>query len=165
MRSEHGTAVILSIKNSEELPKKLDFHWFQVDQWSFEVFERGICVSHIKLPQENVFPANSIFIGSRSTNEVSRCLGAGFVFSASRYPRITCFQKTRFSLVPGRPMGFRGEWTSDSNSPHRVTYRNIESCQYLSPFRQCSFDPVTNRQTDRQTNLFNFVRPSFQSRE
>jgi hypothetical protein len=107
------------------------------------------------------FPVSSIFIGSQSTNGVSRCLGAEFVFPASRYPRITCFQETRFSLVPGRPMGFRGERTSDSSSPHRVTSKSIESYHSLSPCRQCSSDPMT----DKQTNLFYFVRPSFQSRE
>jgi hypothetical protein len=65
---------------------KLDFHWFSVDQWGFEVFGPWIRVPRLEIPQKNVFPANSIFIGSRSTNGVSRCLDPGFVFPASNYP-------------------------------------------------------------------------------
>ena len=119
---------------------------------AFEVSRRCSCVSHIEFPQESVFPVDSIFIGSRSSDGVSRFLVAGFVFPASRYPRVTCFHGTRFSLVSGRPMGFRGEWTSDSNSPHPVTSNSIDACHSLYPCRQCSFDPVTDKQTDKQTN-------------
>jgi hypothetical protein len=72
MRSGYGTGVILSIKNREEYYKKLDFHWFPVDQWVFEVFGRRIRVSRIEIPHDNVFPENLIFIGSQSTNGVSR---------------------------------------------------------------------------------------------
>ena len=31
-------------------PCELDFHWFLVDQWGFEVFEPRIHVRHIRLP-------------------------------------------------------------------------------------------------------------------
>ena len=89
------------------------------------------------------------------------------------YLRKACFPRARFSLVRSQSIGFRGVWVTDSSSPHRVPYSNIENCHSLPPRRKCSFDPVTDkhidkqtdRQTDRQTNVFNFVRPSFQSRE
>jgi hypothetical protein len=85
MRSEYGTAVILSIKNREEFSRKLDFHWFPVDQWVFEVFSRRIRVSRIEIPQNNVFSENSIFIGSWSTNGVSRPTDLIFEFPTSSY--------------------------------------------------------------------------------
>ena len=97
-------------------------YWFPADQWGFE-------------PQEKVFPANSISIGSRPTNGVSRCLGLGFMFPASRYPRKRCFRQTRFPLVPGRPMGFRGVWASDSCSPHRDTPTSIVTGHTKYPCR------------------------------
>ena len=100
---------------------QIDFHWFPVDQWDFEVFGPRIRVSRVEITQENVFPANSIFIGSRLTNGFSRCLGLRFMLPASRYHRKSGFQRTRFPLVPGRPMGFRGVSTPDSCSPSRVT--------------------------------------------
>ena len=59
-----------------EIPQKklvsgeLDFHWFPADEWGFEMFGPRIQVSRIELPQSNVFPTNSIFIGSRSTDEL-----------------------------------------------------------------------------------------------
>jgi hypothetical protein len=192
--------------------------------------------SRIEKPQESLFPTNSISIGSRSTNGVWRCLGLGFMFPASRNPKKACFRRSRFPLVPGRPMGlggvwvsdscsphretprklvsdeldfhwfsvdqwifelfgcrirvprtekppeslfpansisigssstngFRGKRTSDSSSPHRTTPRTNVTPRNEYPCRQCSFDPVTDKQTNKQTNLFNFVRPSFQSRE
>jgi hypothetical protein len=37
------------------------------------------------------------------------------------YPRKTCFKKTRFLLVASRPMDFRENPTSDSNSPPLIT--------------------------------------------
>ena len=62
----------------------------------------------------------------------------------------------------------RGKRTSDSSSPHRFTPDSINTSHNSCRGRQCSFDPVTDRQTDKQTDKqtnFNFVRPSFQSRE
>ena len=41
-------------------------------------------------------------------------------FPASSCPWGSTFQKSRFSLIPGPPMGFRDEWRSDSTFPHRV---------------------------------------------
>ena len=72
---------------------------------------RGVWVSDSSSPrwdtsEKNLFPASSIFIGSWSTNGVSRCLDTGFVFPAPRYPRKSCFRPARFPLVPGRPIGF-----------------------------------------------------------
>jgi hypothetical protein len=134
-----------------------------VDQWGFEVFGHRIHVSCIEIPQENVFPANSISIDSRWTNGVSSFLGAGFVFPASSYPRITCFRRTRFSLVPGPPMGFRGEWTFDSDFPYRVTARSIKLLS-VSYFVDNVLLTRLQTHTNKQKNFF-FVRPSFQSRE
>jgi hypothetical protein len=45
----------------KRLSRKLDFRWFLVDQWIFEVFRRRIRVSRIEIPQNNVLPENSIF--------------------------------------------------------------------------------------------------------
>jgi hypothetical protein len=144
------------------------------------------------------FPASSIWIGFWSTNGFSRCLGAGFVFPASRYPTITCFRRPRFPLVPRRPMRFRGVWAPDSCSPHRSTpeklvFADLDFHWFLVD--QWGFETngpqirvphielplsaskvitvcllpgnvlLTRLQTNKQTNLFNFVRPSFQSRE
>ena len=49
------------------------------------------------------------------------CLSLGFMFPASRLFRKACFRSGRFPLVPGRPMGFRGVWVSDSSSRRRDT--------------------------------------------
>ena len=106
----------------ERVCSDLDFHWFPVDQWGFEVIGHWIRVSRIHIPLGNVFAAISISIGSRSTNEVSRWLGTGFVFPASTYPWGTCLQRSRFLLVPGRPMRFRGDWALDSCFPYRHTF-------------------------------------------
>src|ERR1022692_3369050 len=70
-----------------------------------------------------MFPKNSISIGSQSTNGLSRKSDLGFELPTPNYPQKTCFPKTRFLLVPSRPMGFRGNPTSDSNSPPLVTPR------------------------------------------
>src|ERR1700722_7881851 len=51
-------------------------------------------------------------------------------FPASGYLSGTIFLKTRFLLVPGPPMGLRGKWSSDSNSPHRVTPQQPFSCKF-----------------------------------
>ena len=42
------------------------------------------------------------------------------MFPEARYPRKTCFRPTRFSLVPGQPMRFRGFWAAVSCSSHRT---------------------------------------------
>jgi hypothetical protein len=49
----------------------------------------------------------------------------------------------------------------DSCSPHRVIIARVECSLTVLPRRKCSFESVT----DRQTNLFDFLRSSFQSRE
>jgi hypothetical protein len=85
MGSKYGTGVILSIKNREEFSRKLDFHWFPVDQWGFEVIGRRVRVFRIEIPQNNVFPENSIFIGSWPTNEVTRLTDLRFEFPISSY--------------------------------------------------------------------------------
>ena len=113
--------------------------------WGWQLFFRS--------RMERNFPASSISIGFRWIIGFRGIWAPDSCFPASTYPRITCFQKTRFSLVPGRPMGFRGQRTSDSSSPHRVTSMSIESYHSLSPCRQCSFDlrKKPDKQTDRQT--------------
>ena len=121
--------------SGKHVSDELDFHWFPADQWGFEVFGPRIHVPRIEIPQEKVFPANSISIGSRPTNGVSRCLGLGFMFPASKYPRKRCFRQTRFPLVPGRPMGFRGVWALDSCSPHRDTSTSIVTDHTKYPCR------------------------------
>ena len=47
----------------------------------------------------------------------------------------------------------QGKRTSDSSSPHRFTPDSTNTSHSLYPVRQCSFDPVTDRQTNRQTYL------------
>ena len=85
-----------------------------------EVFGHSIRVLRIEIPQECVFPAKLIAIGSQSTNEVSGCLDLAFMFPASRYLRKTCFRRSRFPLVLRRPIGFRGVWTLNSSSPYWI---------------------------------------------
>ena len=87
----------------------------------FNVFGPRIRVPRVEIVQKSLFSVRSISIGPRSTNGFSRCLGVGFIFPVSRYHRKTWFQQNRFSLVPGRPMGFRGKRTSDSSSPRLKT--------------------------------------------
>ena len=84
-----------------------------------------------------MFSKNSIFIGSQSTNGLSSPTDLGFELATPNYPRKTCFLKTRFSLVPSRPMGFRGKRTSDSNSPLRITpgkhvFQKLHFCWFPS---------------------------------
>jgi hypothetical protein len=52
---------------------------------------------------------NSISIGSQSTNGISGKTDLGFELPAPNNPRKTCFQKTRFLLVPSRPTKKRGQ--------------------------------------------------------
>ena len=49
MRSGYETSANLSVINIEELCRKLDFHWFPINQWIFELFGRQIRVSCIEL--------------------------------------------------------------------------------------------------------------------
>ena len=118
-----------------------------------EVFGHRIGVPRIEVSQEIVFSPNSISIGSRSTNGISRCLDLGFIFPMSRYPRKSCFRRTRFSLVPGRPMRFRGVWTPDSSFPYPITPHPALTSRAFYPCQWCSFDlhKKTDRHTDRQT--------------
>jgi hypothetical protein len=55
------------------------------------------------------------------TNELSRKSNLGFELPTPNSSRETCFQKTRFLLVPDRPMSFRRKMSSDSNSPPLIT--------------------------------------------
>ena len=50
----------------------------------------------------------------------------------------------------------QGKRTPDSSSPHRITPETIETYHSYHPSRQCSFDPVTDRQTDKQTDKLLF---------
>src|ERR1700722_1479721 len=105
----------------EPFSGKLDFYWFLAHQWDFQVNGAQIRTPHIELPLGSHFPENSISIGSWLTNEVPEQRELRFELPTSNYPLGTVFLKTRFLLVPGPPMGFRGKWSSDSNSPHRIT--------------------------------------------
>jgi hypothetical protein len=58
---------------------------------------------------------------SWTTITLSMCLGSRFMFLAWRFLRKASFSRTRFPLVPGRPIGFREKRASDSSSPHRIT--------------------------------------------
>ena len=111
----------------QKFSRKLDFHWFSVDQRGFAVSGPRIHAPHVALLQKNMFPVNLISIGSWSTNRVSRCFDHGFMFPTSRFFRKKYFQRTRFSLVPGRPMGFRGVSTPNSCSPHQDTSEKLVS--------------------------------------
>ena len=42
----------------------------------------------------------------------------------------------------------RHQRTPDSSSPHRITPEEHKNSHSWSPFRQCSFDPVTDKQTN-----------------
>ena len=95
----------------------------------FKVFGPRIRVFRIEMPQKSLFPTRSISIGSRPINGVSRCLSLGLMFPASRLFRKAYFRSGRFPLVPGRPMGFRGVWVSDSSSPRRDTPGNLVSVE------------------------------------
>ena len=131
MRSEYGTAVILSIKNREDFSRTLYFHWFPVDQWVFEVFGRQIYVPRIEIPQNTVFP-----------------------------------EKLDFHWFPVDQWGFEV-----NGSQIRVPQIELPLCA-SKVITVCLLDDnvlltrlQTDKQTNRQTNLFYFVRPSFQSRE
>ena len=166
----------------------LNFRRFPVDYWGFEVFGKRICFSRIEISQTNVFRANSLSIGSQSTNAVSRWMDLRFVFAASRYLRKSVFRRARFPLVPGQPMRFSGVWAPDLGFPHQdtsgkrvsrkldfhsfpidqwgfvlngpqiriphiglpiVASKDINICVLFWP---CSFDPVTDKQTNKQTD-------------
>ena len=51
------------------------------------VFGPRIRVPRVEIVQKSLFRPRLIFIGSQWTNGVSRCIGPGFVFSTSDYPR------------------------------------------------------------------------------
>jgi hypothetical protein len=70
----------------KQIYRELDFHCSPVDQSGFEVFGPRIHVSCTEIPQNNVFSANSISIGSPSTNGVPRQTGLRFEFLVSSYP-------------------------------------------------------------------------------
>ena len=57
----------------------------------FEVFGARDNVALIKIPPANMVPANSISIGSRSTNGVSRCLDVGFEQTDRQTDRLFIF--------------------------------------------------------------------------
>ena len=71
------------------------------------VFGPWIHVSLIEIPQENLFPADSISIGSRSTNGVSRYLDLGFMFPSSSYP----WEHSNFSQFVSLLVMFFWPWT------------------------------------------------------
>jgi hypothetical protein len=50
-------------------------------------------------------------------------------------PKQNVFPAYSISLVPGRPMGFRGVWAPDSCSPHRITPRTIMAPHTWYPCR------------------------------
>ena len=151
---------------------KLDFYWFLAHQWGFKVNGAQIRTPHIELPLGNKFSENSISIGSWLTNEVSEQMELRFELPASNYPLKTIFLKTRFLLVPGPPMGFPGKWSSDSKSPHRITFSGAYSRKNLAFFywrtNAVFWLAWTSGQTDIRTNEFRYFlrhNPFFQKRE
>ena len=93
--------------------------------------------------------------------------GPGFVFPASRNLRKPYFRGARFSLVLGRPMGFRGISTSDSCSPRRDCSEKLVSTEldfHWFPVDQWVFEQmdlkfVLHRSQSPQKTLFQ--RPRF----
>ena len=95
--------------------------------YDFAVTGDPIRLSRIEIPVGDWFSEISISIGSWLTNGVSRWMEVRIDFPASIYPSGTGFQKSRFPLVPGRPMGFRGERTPDSNSSAQITLGQLQN--------------------------------------
>ena len=117
----------------------LDFHWFPVNQWGFEVFRSRIRVPHVEIPQGNVFPAISISIGSRSTNGVSRCLDLGFLFPISIYPHPRC---NLSHLVSLREMFF-WPWHKQTNKQKNKLFIFIRPSLQSREKYSCSANTLT----------------------
>jgi hypothetical protein len=97
--------------------RKIDFHWMLVNQWNFEVNDKQIQVPHFVPHTTDHFPTNSIFIGSRLTNQVSYEMELIFGFSMLDYP---------LSVVPGAKIRFsRG--IQISNESEARGYTNFRS--------------------------------------
>ena len=119
-------------------------------------------LSRIEIPQKNMFSTNSILICSRSTDELR---GKRTPDSSSLCLRTSWqlhFGEIREYRLPSNHSRSRqtdaGFEFPVSNYPWH--HRNLSQ---LASFPAMFFWP-DYRQTDKQTN-FNFVRPSFQSRE
>ena len=87
---------------------------FKLYRQSMQTSLTQSCKVHLSFP-------TTICLVSEAPNGLSRKTDLEFELPVPNYPRKTCFQKTRFLLVPSRPMGFRGKPTSDSNSPSLIT--------------------------------------------
>ena len=85
LRWEGSTKLQLcfQINNRQEFFHELKFSLVPNWSTSFRTFESQIRVPRVEIPQDSLFPASSIFISSRPTNGVSRCLDPGFRIPAS----------------------------------------------------------------------------------
>ena len=100
----------LSEKNSERIRAQIQAH---------------IRALRMKLLGNTLYLGKSIFIGYRSTDRVSTWTEVRFDFPTSSYASGTTFQKSRFSLVTGPPIGFWVKQSSDSDSPWSIAYYRL----------------------------------------
>ena len=75
----------------------------------------------IKITLANLFYKRLISIGYCSTNRIWGWIQLRFELFTLIYPKKLVFPITWFLLVTPQPMGFRGEWNTDSSSPPQKT--------------------------------------------
>jgi hypothetical protein len=109
------------IAHKKPFSRKCNLYWFSVNQWDFGANGPHIWTPQLKLPLNSRFSEKWISIGCQSTNGISRQMDLIFQLPSSNYPKRAVFLKTWILLVLGQPMGFRGKWTSNLNSPARIT--------------------------------------------
>ena len=101
---------------------------------------------------------DSIFIDFWPTNRISRKTDIGFGIPTSNNLQENYFWKIRCSLVTGRPMEFRGEWTLDSNSRPRIIFGEAQSAMRF--WLSCDlFRPISKIRTDKQAENYFYYTP------
>ena len=84
---------------------------------------------------------------------ISRKTDIGFGIPTPNNLHENYFWKIRCSLVTGRPMEFRGEWTMDSNSRSRIAFGEAQSA--LRFWLSCDvFRPISKIRTDKQAENY-----------
>ena len=134
----------------KRVSSELDFHWFPVDKWGFEVFGPWIRVPASRYPRKACFRWARFPLVPRRP--------MGFEVNGSRI-RVLHLLKPCGSLitVKSRCIGclativIKEKRTPDSSSPRRVTPGNIQYFSQLVSLRTMFFWPGY-KQTNRQTN-------------